>query len=163
MMNLDWLCRDVLGMGVRRRSGPGWGGSSEVACERLESRELLSAHVGSAHKHVKVKPQKDVPNYAGQWLTSEGPMDITQDGKNITAVISPPSIDPVTATAKVKGNGSIKGKVTFFIDDQKTIVKYSAHLLANTQEKMEGTYKLTFVGLTKYTSDFTADRLHIME
>jgi len=157
-MNLKGFCRDVLGMGVRRRLGAGWGGNREAACERLESRELLSAHMGSAHKHAKVKPQEAVPNYAGLWVTSEGPMEITQDGKNITAVISPPSIDPVTATAKVRGNGSLKGKVIFDLEGTKTIVKYSAHLLSNDPTKMEGTYNLKFVGITQYTSDFTADR-----
>ncbi len=154
---MNW-CRDGLVGERRRRAGVFAPNRSESACEALESRELLSAHIGSAHQHAKVKPQKTIPDYSGHWVTSEGPMDLTQNGKNITGVVSPPDVGDVTVTAKVRGNGSLKGNVIFDLEGTKTIVKYSAHLLPNDSDMMEGTYNLTFVGITHYSYDFTAVR-----
>ena len=48
--------------------------------------------------------------------------------------------------------------VIFDLDGTKTIVKYTAHLDSNDPNKMEGTYDLTFVGITHYSWDFTATR-----
>lgn len=150
---LAWVCK----VSPRRRArGTTFGGS---CVELFETRELLSAHVASVGKQGKVKASaKEIPDYSGHWETSEGPMDITQNGKNITAVVTPPTVGEVNATAKVTGKGSLKGKVIFDLEGTKTIVKYTAKLLANDPNKMEGTYNLTFVGITKYSWDFTADR-----
>lgn len=127
--------------------------STRSSLERFEDRQMLSAHIGSAGK---VKPALTTPNYAGHWTTTEGPMDITQNGKKITAVVTPPDVGDVHGNAKVKGDGSLKGKVVFNLDGTKTIVKYTAHLDPNDVNKMAGSYDLTFVGITHYTYDFTA-------
>lgn len=139
----------------RKRHQKSFALSTGNPLERFEDRQMLSAHIGSAGK---VQAAKTLPDYSGHWATSEGPMDITQNGKKITAVVTPPDVGDVHGTAKVRGDGSLKGKVTFDLDGTKTIVKYTAHLDPNNVNKMAGSYDLTFVGITHYTYDFTATR-----
>lgn len=154
--SLRWLLRLCGGGDAgRRRVSRAVKLSSGTRLEQFEERQMLSAHVAAA---AKINPHKTPPNYAGHWDTSEGPMDITQNGKKITATVTPPTVGEVHGTAKLKGNGSIKGHVTFDLDGTTTIVKYTAHLDSNDPNKMEGSYDLTFVGITHYTYDFTATR-----
>ena len=152
MVNLKTWWSGMVGDAKRK------GAANRLGIEQFEQRVLLSANVATVPQAKVTAAAKEIPDYSGHWETSEGPMDITQNGKSITAVVTPPTVGPVNATAKVTGKGSIKGKVTFDLEGTKTIVKYTAKLSANDPNEMEGTYHLTFVGLTSYSWDFTATR-----